>query len=135
MMRGEKPLVADADENIGGLDDRFVKAVGKGGGDVLGTGDPANVAFDANPDRAQSDANAFGVGENAGPAAANLVPAEQQFTARLNALYVVIVRPCSFHLGHVEGFEGCVETLVRRANALFREIVFAVRLASPWIGK
>ena len=119
MVSDEKPVVADADKNIGGLDDGFIEAVGEGGGDVFGAGHPADVALDANPDRAESDANAFRIGKNARPTAANFVPAEEELAAGLNAFDIVVVGPDSFHLGHVDRFESGVEVLVRGADALF----------------
>jgi hypothetical protein len=119
MVRDEEPLVADADKNIRGLDYRFVKTVGKGRGDMFRAGDPANIAFHAYPNRTESDANALCVGKYSSPAAAHLVPAEQEFAAGLDALNVVVMRPRSFHLRHVEGLERGVEALVRSANAFF----------------
>ena len=74
-MSDEKPIVSRANENIGGLDDGFVETVSKRGRDVFGAGDPADIAFDADPDGAEGDANAFCIRKNASPASANFVPA------------------------------------------------------------
>lgn len=118
-MRDQEPASFAADENICGLDGGFVETVGEGSGDMLGAGHPADLAFDAHPDGAEGDAHALGIGENARPASAHLVPAKQQLPAGLHAFDGVIVGPDGFHLRNVERLEGRVETLIRSANFFF----------------
>ena len=72
MVRYEHPALFLKHEDIGGLDHGVVKAIGKRGGDVLGTGHPPDPTFDANPNGTQGDADAPGVCEKASPAFADL---------------------------------------------------------------
>jgi len=122
-MSDQEPARLAANEDICGLDGSFVETVGESGGDMLGAGHPANSTLDANPDGAEGDAHALGIGENARPTSAHLVPAEQQFPAGLHAFDCVVVRPDRFHLRDVERFERGIETLICGADFFFGSLL------------
>src|SRR5229473_2519934 len=122
-MSDQEPASLAAYENICGLDGSLVETVRESGGDMLGAGHPANSALDADPDGAEGDAHALGIGENARPASAHLVPAKQQFPAGLHTFDRVVVRPDRFHLRDVERFEGSIETLIRGPDFLFGSLL------------
>lgn len=119
VVSGEKPAPVAANEDVGGLDHGFVEALGEGGGNARGAGDPTDVALDADPERAESDADALGVLEYARPALADFVPTEKQLPTGLHTLDAIVVRPYSFHLRQIERLKGGVEALIRGANGLF----------------
>src|SRR4029077_11126647 len=123
VMSHQEPARLAANENIRGLDGSFVETIGESGGDMLGAGHPAHSALDADPDGAEGDAHALGIGKNARPASAHLVPAEQQLPTGLNAFDCVVVRPDRFHLRDVERFERSIESLIRGANFFFGSLL------------
>ena len=118
MMRDELPFALALHKNICGLHQSIVEAVGEGAGDLLGAGDPADVAFGANPYGAERDFHAPRVRKYAHVAFAHFFPAEQQVPARMHALHPVFMGPDFLERGEIHGFEGGVETPVRVAKGL-----------------
>lgn len=101
-MRHEEPFSIVANEDVCCLNGCLFEPFHECRGDVLGTGYPAHVAFDAYPNRAERNSNAPGVCEDTRPALAHFFPAEHQVPARMNALDGIVVRPHFFHLAQVE---------------------------------
>ena len=119
-MSHEHPAFLLEYEDVRGLDHGIVKAIGKRGGDVLGAGYPADAAFNAEPDRTESHANAPRVCEKSGPAIAHFVPSKQKLPAGMNAFHFVVVSPDSFHLSDVQRFEGGIKPCVCGTKGIFR---------------
>ena len=127
MMSYEHPALFLKHEDIGGLDHGVVKAIGKRGGDVLGTGDPPDPTFDANPDGTQGDANAPGVCEKTCPAFADFIPSKQKFPAGMHTFHFVVVCPYSVHLTEIERFEGGIKPGVCGAKSIFGGLLLGNR--------
>src|ERR1700722_7579785 len=77
VMGNQEPVVPGAHKNVRRLYYGFVETLGESGGNVLGTGHPADIAFNPNPNRAERNAHTLGVRKNTSPAAAHFVPTEQ----------------------------------------------------------
>ena len=105
----EPPALVVALEQVGGEDGRHTHAATDLGQDVLGAGDPGEVATDVHVDLGQREAHLLGVREDRLPRRADGVPAAQQWPARVHAARVLAVHPHPVHLGDVERLEGAIE--------------------------
>jgi len=136
----QEPPIPLAYKNVGGLHHGVFEAIGKGGGNVLGTRNPTHIAFDAHPHTAQGDAYAFRTREKAGPTLVHFIPPEEQVPTGVYTRHSVIVRPHSFHFGEVQvdGSSlrgGAVHRAARLCGAARADTILASREALEASGR
>src|SRR5213593_3797985 len=106
------PAIVLALEDVRGDDRGDRHAPSHLGEDVLRAGDPGATARDGELNVADGEADLTRVVKDRLPGRADVVPADEQRPARVNALDVIAVRPHLFHLGEIERLERSVEPRV-----------------------